>query len=341
MKKQIVSKTHGLTPVRDLVFETVRTNLGDQESLFAELSPTKRRLVQTAVEIKEAPNCFDRSYLARELVQCTLPYRDPGAVPSWGRRNGNLRLGITAGWDFERNETIGFPYGTHPRLLLYWITTEAVQKQDKCLRLGPSYSAFIRKLGLNDRSGGGIRGDHQRLRNQVRRLFAARISFQQSLTESKRAGERWVNMEITKGGELWWDPKDPDSIESWEGFITLGDSFFQAITANPVPTDFRHLKALKNSPLTLDLYAWATHKAFAAQTSGKSQFGPWGALANQFGADYSRARDFRAQAVSSLQKISNIYEGLKLELSETGITVLASSRPAIPTTKVYLSETQF
>jgi hypothetical protein len=304
-----------------------------QQTSFAELSATKRRLVDAVLAIKENPNAFDRSYLARELVQCTLPYRDPGPVPSWGRRNGNLLLGITPGWDFERNESIGFPYGTHPRLLLYWMTTEAVQKQDKCLHLGPSYSAFIRKLGLNDRSGGGVRGDHQRLRNQVRRLFAARISFQQSMQEHRRAGERWINMEVTKGGELWWDPKDPDCIEDWEGFITLGDNFFQAITANPVPTDFRHLRALKNSPLTLDLYAWATHKAFAAQQSGKSQFGPWGALASQFGADYARARDFRAQAISSLRKIQNVYEGLKLELSETGISVLASSKPAIPSAK--------
>ncbi len=314
-------------------WDIITPNDDPQQTLFAELSPTKRRLVDTAVAIKENPKAFDRSYLARELVQCTLPYRDPGAVPSWGRRNGSLRLGITPGWDFERNETIGFPYGTHPRLLLYWITTEAVQKQDKCLHLGPSYSAFIRKLGLNARSGGGIRGDHQRLRNQVRRLFAARISFQQSIHETKRTGERWINMEVTKGGELWWDPKDPDCVEDWEGFITLGDTFFQAITSSPVPIDFRHLKALKNSPLTLDLYAWATHKAFAAQQTGKSQFGPWGALATQFGADYTRSRDFRAQAVSSLRKIQNVYEGLKLELSETGITVLASSKPAIPTSK--------
>jgi Plasmid encoded RepA protein len=310
-----------------------------QQPLFADfdLSPVQRRLVDAVVALKENPSAFDRSYLARELVQCTLPYRDPGSVPSWGRRNGNLRLGITPGWDFVRNETIGFPYGTKPRLLLYWMTTEAVQKQDKCLYLGPSYSAFIRKLGLNDRSGGGPRGDQQTLRNHVRRLFAARISFQQSVVETTRAGERWVNMEITKGGELWWDPRDPEDVEKWEGYITLGDAFFQAITASPVPVDFRHLKALKNSPLTLDLYAWATHKAFLAQSTGKAQFGPWGALVAQFGADYGRTRDFRDQAIKSLQKILRIYEGLKLELTEQGITVLASSRPAIPSSRQQLT----
>jgi Plasmid encoded RepA protein len=343
MNKNVIGKRqcNRLIPGSSVVRTIIQENLQDgdsQQRLFPEMSPVKRRLIETAIAVQDAPNAFDRSYLARELVQCTLPYRDPGPVPSWSRRNGTLRLGITPGWDFVRNESIGFPYGTRPRLLLYWMTTEAVQKQDRCLHLGASYSAFIRKLGLNDRSGGGPRGDHQTLRNQVRRLFAARISFQQSMTEEKRAGERWVNMEITNGGELWWDPRDPEDVEKWQGFITLGDAFFQAITANPVPVDFRHLKALKNSPLTLDLYAWATHKAFVAQSSRKPQFRPWGALVDQFGADYSRTRDFRAQAIASLKKIQRIYEGLKLDVSEQGITVLASSRPAIPSLQVELRQ---
>jgi hypothetical protein len=313
-----------------------RSPKASQELLFPEVSnsgkvsPTKRRLFETAIAVKETPAAFDRSYIARELVQCTLPYRDPGDLPSWQRRNGNLTLGITPGWDFAANQSIGFPYGTRPRLLLYWMTTEAVQKQAKCLYLGDTYAAFIRSLGLNPRNGAGPRSDRNSLRVQVRRLFAARISFHQSLTEARRVGERWLNMEITKGGELWWDPRDPEDTQKWEGFITLGDAFFQAITANPVPVDFRHLKALKNSPLALDLYAWATHKAFVAQSTGKPQFAPWGGLAAQLGADYERNRDLRGNAIKTLKKIQKIYEGLRLESSEQGITVLPSSRPAIP-----------
>jgi hypothetical protein len=36
----------------------------------------------------------------------------------------------------------------------------------------------------------------------------------------------------------------------------LGENFFEAITAAPVPLDMRVLKTLKRSPLALDLYAW-------------------------------------------------------------------------------------
>ena len=297
-----------------------------------QLSAPKRRLLEDIIAIKDEPDAYNRSYLARELVQCTLPHSDPGDVPAWERRNGYLNLGITPGWDFKLKTSIGFPYGTHPRLLLYWITTEAVQKGDRTLHLGASYSAFIRKLGLNDRTGGGARGTYQALRNQVRRLFAARISFQQSMRPSpNREGQRWLNMEVTKAGELWWDPRDPDALEHWEGYITLGDAFYDAITASPIPIDFRHLRALKKSPLTLDLYAWLTHKAFIAQSSGKNQFGPWGGLTEQFGADYKRPRAFRANALAALEKITSVYEGLKIELSPEGITILSASKPAIPT----------
>jgi len=294
------------------------------------LTAPQKRFLESVIAIREDPDAYNSSYLARELVQCTLPHRDPGDLPSWERRNGRVHLGITPGWDFEQKCSIGFPYGIHPRLLLYWITSEAVRTQDKTLHLGASYSAFIRKLGLSDRTGGGVRGTYQLLRNQVRRLFAARISFQESLRSPQRIGQRWLNMEVTKCGELWWDPRDPDSLDQWEGFITLGDTFFEAITASPVPVDFRHLKALKKSPLTLDLYAWATHKAYVAMESGKNQFGPWGALTQQIGAEYKRPRAFREKALVALTKIVSVYEGLRVETSAEGITVLASSKPAIP-----------
>jgi Plasmid encoded RepA protein len=294
------------------------------------LTAPRRRFIENVVAIKEEPEAYNTTYLARELVQCTLPHRDPGSVPSWERRNGRIHLGITPGWDFEHKESIGFPYGIHPRLLLYWITTEAARTHSKTLYVGASYSAFIRKLGLNSRTGGGVRGTHKSLRNQVRRLFAARISFQESFVTPTRNGHRWMNMEVTKGGELWWDPRDPDLVDSWEGYISLGDVFYEAITATPVPVDFRHLRALKKSPLTLDLYAWLTYKAHIAMESGKDQFGPWGGLTEQFGSDYKRPRAFRENALDALVKIQAVYDGLRITATAEGIRILASSKPAIP-----------
>ena len=39
----------------------------------------------------------DVGYLARLFTQTSLPYKDPGDVPAWGRRNGALSLTVQPG----------------------------------------------------------------------------------------------------------------------------------------------------------------------------------------------------------------------------------------------------
>ena len=45
------------------------------------------------------------------------------------------------------------PYGNLPRLLLAWVSTEAVRTQSRELVLGRSLSEFMRALGLEPVSG--------------------------------------------------------------------------------------------------------------------------------------------------------------------------------------------
>lgn len=47
----------------------------------------------------------------------------------------------------------------------------------------------------------------------------------------------------------------------------LGEDFFKMVTASPVPVDMRALRALKRSPLALDLYAWLTYTVKLATTT--------------------------------------------------------------------------
>ena len=89
------------------------------------------------------------------------------------------------------------------------------------------------------------------------------------------------------------------------------------------------LKALKKSPLALDLYAWSTHKALSVARKGKQQFIPWRGLMAQFGADYKDTQNFRRKAEDALKKIQTVYPGLRLRSVVGGIVVLPSSRPAI------------
>ena len=99
--------------------------------------------------------------MARQLVQATLPHKNPGDISVWSRTNGNLTLSIQPGMDTKKKKSIGYPYGTLPRLLLFWITTEAVRTNNPRIELGKSLSSFREKLGL-DSSRGRKRSDIKR-----------------------------------------------------------------------------------------------------------------------------------------------------------------------------------
>jgi len=227
-------------------------------------------------------------------------------------------------------DLLGYPYGSIPRLLLFWVTTEALRTGSRRLELGSSYSAFLREIGLSPKTGRGKRGDAKRVMEQTRRLFAANVSFIQISEVAGMHGERRRNMVIADESELWWSPKSPDQSALFLSWVELGEKFFNAITAAPVPVDIRALRVLKRSPLALDLYAWTTYKALAVARKGKPHFVPWRSLAQQFGADYSDIDDFKKQAKSALKNIQEQYKGLKLAQADGGIVILPSSKPAIP-----------
>lgn len=274
----------------------------------------------------------DAAYLPRELVQVTLPHKNPGDVQQWKRTNGNLTVGIQPGQNFTTGESYGYPYGSIPRLLLFWLTTEAIRKNSRRLELGHSLSGFMAELGLSAYTGRGKRGDAKRLRDQMERLFRAHISFQSTGLErnnGQEVGEARLDMQVSDRSELWWSRKNPDQTALWGSWIEVGEKFFAAITAFPVPADMRALRALKGSPLALDLYAWLSYEAWRAHKNGKPRFENWTQLHAHLGAEYRRIDNFRSAAKDAIRKIKTVYPGLKLGDRQGGIQVLAESWPAI------------
>lgn len=157
-----------------------------------------------------------------------------------------------------------YPYGTIPRLLLFWLVSEAARTKCRRLELGASLADFMRKVGLNPGTGGGKRGDGRRLREQMKRLFRAQIRFEEG-DGSSEDRSRWLNMQVTDYAEVWWSHMAPSQHSLFGSHIILGEAFFQAVTDGPVPLDWRALRKLRRSPLALDLYAWATHRAYRRQ----------------------------------------------------------------------------
>ena len=215
---------------------------------------TTLQQVNQLVEASEAEP--DLGFMARLLALCSLPRSNPGSQIRYIRHNGPYTLAMTAGVNTR------LPYGTLPRLLLAWVCTEAVRTQSRELVLGRSLYEFMRKLGMEDRSG-GVHGERTRLRNQMTRLFGCSVT----LIYENASGFARVSSFVADKHEFWWDTKRPDEPSLWESKIHLGEQFFQEIIAHPIPLDMNILRSLKRSPLGLDLYLWLTVPDVRAQAS--------------------------------------------------------------------------
>ena len=50
------------------------------------------------------------------------------------------------------------------------------------------------------------------------------------------------------------------SPNSFNSVVVLSAEFYDELVAHAVPIDLRALKALKSSPLALDIYSWLTYR---------------------------------------------------------------------------------
>ena len=274
-----------------------------------------------AIEQEEAYKANAIGYMARVLVQATLPHSNPHDY-SYERSNGILTLSITA------PKSIGVPYGTYPRLILHWISTEVVQKQgelkdNKILNLGNSLSAFMNQLGLIP--SGGRWGTIPALRRQMEKLFSSTISTRYSVKTAASTLNAVGNLLITEKSCLFWDAKQPNQICLWNSWIQLSETFFQEIINNPVPIDIRAIKALKNSAMALDLYCWLTYRN--SYLNNKTEI-PWGLLQLQFGANYEPTRqgqyNFKQKLKEQLKKVCLIYSDIKIDEGKKGLILIPS-----------------
>ena len=287
------------------------------EQILRQEKVRKKRDASLAREALERELELERrevGFSARLLVQATLPHSEPDieASTEFERSNGFVKVRIQARKEF------GFPYGTYPRLLLSWITTEAVRTKSPDLVLGESLSEFMGELGLG-RTGGAI----GRLRNHMQRLFTAGVS------ATYKDQESWKNVSFypVEEAQLFWDQKSPDQSSLWRSTISLNQKFYQEIIHKPVPLDMNTLRALarERSPMAIDIYAWLTYRFSYLH---ESTLIPWALLKNQFGGDYERERDFKRYFVLQLAKVKELYADAKFEVTPDGLR-LFPSRPHV------------
>ena len=131
-----------LVPIGDAL-----ADLGGPVKAIRETSPqalhhfTRFDQVNQLVSASEAD--ADLGFMARTMALCSLPRTNPGNRKEYVRRNGPYTLVMTSGFDNK------LPYGNLPRLLLAWVSTEAVRTQSRELVLGRSLSGGVAENGKN------------------------------------------------------------------------------------------------------------------------------------------------------------------------------------------------
>ena len=310
------SKRGELIPVGKII-----GGLSGPVQALRETPPPARRGFTVADQVNQLVSASeadpDMGFMARLLALCSLPRTNPGNRLQYKRVNGPYKLVMVAGADNK------LPYGNLPRLLLAWVSTEAVRTGSRVLILGDSLSEFMRTLGVYSSAGGVA----NRLRNQMDRLFNAHVSM---IYEDER-GKATVNSLIARRTEFWWNHKRPDERVLWESKIELGEDFFNEIIQHPVPLDMNALTALKRSSLGLDLYLWLVYRTFPLRAPQRIT---WRQVYRQFGVDPARAsdrvtvRNFQREVLRELKKIKLAWPDLNYSTAP-GVLILHPSTPAI------------
>ena len=313
-------KRDSLIPISE-----VMADLPGPVQALREVSPqalhhyTRFDQVNQLVTASEADS--DLGFMARLMALCSLPRTNPGNRLQYVRRNGPYSLVMIAG---GLNK---LPYGNLPRLLLAWVSTEAVRTQSREISLGSSLAEFMRKLGINSDSGGS-RGERTRLRNQMDRLFSATV---QLIYKDERVEAR-VSSSVADRTAFWWNERKPDEPVLFDSKIRLGEDFYNEIVSHPVPIDMNTLKALKRCSLGLDLYLWLTYRTFALRAPLRLS---WRHLYHQFDSTPSQPVDkqavqkFRLKVLRELKKIKLAWQELNYTTAP-GVLILLPSTPSIP-----------
>ena len=249
--------------------------------------------------------------MPRLLVVTTLPHRRQQSH-RFERVNGRHSVRMSA------PRRLGLPFGTYPRLLLAYLTTQAVRTKGLEIELGASPNDLARKLGLSPISG--PRGTAPRLQEQLRRLLSMRLDWKTSLGLAPRSSGSAC---ATAGGTAWWKPLRQllSSRPTWRSQIVLSQDFFEEITRSAVPVDLRAIRQLQRSPLAIDLYVWLTYRMSYLR---RPTLIPWQSLEAQFGADYARPRDFRRRVSKLLEAVLSTYPTVRISLTDTGLRLYPS-----------------
>ena len=218
-------------------------------------------------------------------AQCALPHKRLADEVHWGITSEKVRLVVEPGrrplQGSEALEWVGVPYGSHARLILLYLQTEALRTSSREVELGRSLREWLGKLGI---SVGGMTGKSGSRSSRTHFTMQAHFPFIGHVWIRSREPEHRRSCPLYRRGK-----RKTRSIKS-RNCQTVRGFFFEQLKKHPVPLEEAAIKALSNNAPALDAYLWLAYRLHALKGD---RLVTWTALKGQFGTGFSKLAQFQ------------------------------------------------
>jgi hypothetical protein len=286
------------------------------------------------------PDLFDRvsavagetptpSFLHSALCAMSLPVRRPADEHApIIRQDGQYTLVINPKpvvalrGGQQSLHSLGVPYGSLPRLVLIHIMTEAVQTKSRHIRLGETFTDWMRRMGFRTISY-GPRGSATLIKEQLDRLLACEWMI------------RWDH--ATDHGDHEFGIKEIKLTNEYVGVdrrnrsflreIMMTEPFFDHLRQHAVPLNETAIRQIRDSATALDLYTWLAYRLPRLDAKRPTTLS-WQQLAVHFGNDGRHIRKFRQTVRDAWERqVSAVYPEARADFDTTVIRLHASPPP--------------
>lgn len=279
----------------------------------------ERSVVEAAAQyLSDEENALGFAYSG--WAQCALPHKRLADDATWGIAAERIKLMVEPGrrpvGDGTASEFVGVPFGSHARLILLYLQTEALRTGRREVELGGSLREWLGRIGV---SVGGMTG--RSVRDQAERISRCRLTFHLN-TGGRTAG--LVNQSIVDRALFIEEGSGRQGRLTLET-AKLSEGFFDQLKKHPVPLEEAAIRALSNNAPALDCYLWLAYRLHALTSD---RLVTWQALKGQFGTAFKELYHFKPRFTGTLALATAVYPDARVEVTQIGV-ILKPSRPPV------------
>lgn len=277
-------------------------------------SKLERQCLDTAAAVLQDDK-FDLNILHSGFAMTALPHRRVEDLV-WernGGQKGEIKLHIESGYGMGM-EPVGIPYGAVARLILIYLSSEAVANNSRVIELGRNMKQFLDRMGI---SVGGK--SVAMVRDQARRISMCRLTF-----FNKRERDTLISNGSFVRNAVICDPSSEQQSRLWNDQVELDEAFFKSLTDHPLPLREAAIRQLSGRSMALDLYVFLSYRLHVLE---KPTPVSWSSLQAQFGGGYRERWVFVQTIRDPLALALAAYPEAKVEINEGGLVLHPSPSP--------------